>query len=268
MAIAYPYLPEGRAFKFVPDGDPFLEEAKRARSELAGDPIWPNGAVLVRDGKVIARAGNGYNRGSHLIHICPRIVHDCPSGQGYELCDLHDSPGHAEWMVVKVAQQEGIETQGADLYMYGHWWCCKPCWDAMIAAGIRDVYLLEGADQEFTREKVHAPYLIPQIKKACLLGGDVEKVFPVAFEACQEINCDLSKEMDEESEVVMVHADHEEERQCFFSAAETGKPIILLSSEGTDISQETLDHPSVVYHLIYKSDTPLKTRIKNILIQL
>ncbi len=266
MAIVYPYLPEGRAFKFVPDGHPFLEQAKQARTELAGDPIWPNGAVLVKDGAVVAKAGNGFNRGAHLIHICSRIVEDCPSGQGDELCSLHDSDGHAERMVIKKAQEEGVDPAGADVYMYGHWWCCKPCWDAMVAAGIRDVYLLNGAHEEFTREKVHAPYLVPQIKKISLLGNDLEHICDSVSCACKEIGCALSLEAGEEDDVVIVHFG--EEGVAMFSHVKSlGKPVVLFSLEGTEVPEEILKDSLLAYHFVYRPDARLQKKIKNILIQ-
>lgn len=38
-----------------------------------------------------------------------------------------------------------------DLYLWGHWWFCEPCWNAMIEAGIRDVYLLENSEVLFNK---------------------------------------------------------------------------------------------------------------------
>jgi len=155
----YTYLPEGRSFRFVSESDPFMQAAALARAECAGDSTYPVGAVLVRDEKVLARAGNGFNRGPGEKHICPRIVMNCPSGTGYDLCHLHDAPGHAEPMLMAAAKEQGIETAGADVYLYGHWWCCEPCWKAMIDSGVRDVYLLEQAHEVFSRERVYAQTL-------------------------------------------------------------------------------------------------------------
>lgn len=157
--INYPYLPPGREFKFLPSSDPYMIAAAEARRVCAGDSLFPVGVVLVRDGEILARAGNGFNRGSSKKHICPRVVLDCPSGTGYDLCTLHDSIGHAEPMLMQVAREQGIDTIGADVYMFGHWWCCEPCWKAMIDAGIRDVYLLENAHEQFSRERVFAETL-------------------------------------------------------------------------------------------------------------
>jgi hypothetical protein len=38
-----------------------------------------------------------------------------------------------------------------DLYLWGHWWCCKLCWDKMIEVGIKNVYLMEGVDKLFKK---------------------------------------------------------------------------------------------------------------------
>ncbi len=149
MSVEYPYLPEGRAFQFVDEEHEHMQAAKLAQEECAGDPIHPVGVVLVKDGQVVARAGNGFNRGPGQVHVCPRIVQECPSGTGYELCDLHNNPGHAEPMAVAAAKEAGIDLQGADAYMYGHWWCCEPCWKSMIDAGVENVYLPHDAHKKF-----------------------------------------------------------------------------------------------------------------------
>ncbi len=156
----YPYLPPGRTFRFVPHDHPHMCAAAQARQECAGDPLFPVGIVLVRDGAVVARAGNGFNRGPGEAHLCPRILQNCKSGEGYDLCSLHDAAGHAEPMLVKAAQKVGIPTEGADAYMYGHWWACEPCWQALIDAGIRDLYLAEDAHVRFSREAVYAETLV------------------------------------------------------------------------------------------------------------
>ena len=170
--------------RFVPADDEYMREAKRAREECSGDPLYPVGCVLVRDGRVLVRAGNGYNRGTRGIHICPRIVLECPSGTGYELCDLHDSPGHAEPMLIAVAKEQGIDTQDADVYLYGHWWCCEPCWNVMIEAGVRDVYLLENAHVEFDRDRVYAQTLQSSVKTVYLTD-------PSFSEVCTEMRCQI-----------------------------------------------------------------------------
>ena len=294
--VNYPYLPEDRTFFFVSADHPHMQAAQQARAEDAGDPIWPNGAVLVRDGEVVARAGNGYNRGSHLIHICPRIVHNCPSGEGYDLCGLHNNPGHAEQMVIDVAREAGIETEGADLYMYGHWWCCKPCWDKMIEAGIANVYLPEGADELFTREKVHAPYLEPTVKNAYLSCGDCEAqrdILEAMKEVCQEIDCEarFSHECDIPNldnqthhrerfdSLATIVVDHDvvavevsflshEVLSELLAAHHHGVQIILLSQKKRKVARFFDHNPAVVYHIEYEDVGQARQMFKNVMIQL
>ncbi|MBI2472965.1 hypothetical protein HYV70_00210 [Candidatus Uhrbacteria bacterium] len=168
--IDYPYMPPDRHLKYVPVDHPFMIEASRAREECAGDSLYPVGIVLVKEEKVIARAGNGFNKGPGEIHVCPRVVLDVPSGTGYDLCTLHDAPGHAERMVLEQAARLGVNPEGADAYMYGHWWACEPCWTALLKAGIRDLYVTDDAHERFSRERVYEETLSPSIKTVSLEG--------------------------------------------------------------------------------------------------
>ena len=172
-SIQYPYMPDGRSLKYVPASHPFMIEAAQAREECAGDPSYPVGIVMVKNGHVVARAGNGFNRGKQ-VHVCPRVVQECPTGTGYDLCDLHDSPGHSERMVLEECRRFGIDPAGSDLYMYGHWWACEPCWQALIDAGVRDVYVTDDAHERFARDNVYAQTLSPSIKTVSLEGFDGE----------------------------------------------------------------------------------------------
>lgn len=158
MNIVYPYLPEGRIIKHVPVTDKFMIEAQRAQKELSTEKNYSTGAVVVLDSKIIGRAGNQAAiknkklQEFHRTKLCLRKLFRIPSGQKYWVC-----PGcakhkhHAEWGAVRDAVRSNGNIAGADLYLYGHWWCCKPCWEAMIKTGIRDVYLVEGAFELFER---------------------------------------------------------------------------------------------------------------------
>lgn len=135
--IQYPYLPEGKAIKYVGLDNEFMKAA-RDNLDHRGCVKHPTSAVVVKDGKII---GQGTNAGKH-VEICPRW--GSPTGTNYGPCkDVCEQEGHAEVTSIGEAVNNGYDTVGADLYLYGHWWCCKPCWDAMIEAGIKDVYLLE-----------------------------------------------------------------------------------------------------------------------------
>lgn len=158
MQNNYPYLPEGRKFIYVPITDPFMAETKKVTLELSTDQQHPTGAVIVKDGKIL---GFGANQSAlknpklmqfHKNVFCVRRFLKIPTGQKYWICPgCASSKLHSEPRAIKMAQKKHGDITGADLYHWGHWWCCKPCWDSMIAAGIRDVYLVEGAKEQFKR---------------------------------------------------------------------------------------------------------------------
>ncbi len=154
----YPYLPEGKEIKYVAADNPYMLEAKHVCRELSTESVHPTGAVIVKDGKIIGRGANqaaiknSAAQRFHKNYLCIRRLFKIPSGRMYWLC-----PGcaqfrhHAEVRAVKNAKSNHAPMGGADLYMYGHWWCCKPCWDKMLAEGINNVCLVEGATELFSR---------------------------------------------------------------------------------------------------------------------
>jgi len=301
--IEYPYLPEGRTLKYVAHDHPMMVEACKARETLSGDPVYPIGAVLVKDGEVLVSVGNGYNLGAHQVHICPRVVQECPSGTGYDLCTLHDDPGHAEQMAVNVAQEQGIDAQGADLYMYGHWWACEPCWSKLINAGVRDVYVTVDAHERFDRKVVHKAVCTPSIKSVYIAGAisnlseeglsDSIELYKKLDQAVREMGLEcfvphLHSEIEksEEQDVKDVFDVGESEiakRDAFIAevsnpshgvgmelmnAYKLGKPIILLSKKGSDVGRFVKSIPTVVYHAEYENHDEACKFLRNILKQL
>lgn len=162
MEIKYPYLPEGRSIEYVPADNIFMAEAMRIRNAESTDGQHPTGAVVVKNGKIIGKVANqaGFKH-QRLIDLhakgwCVRRKLNVKSGTKYWLCPgCATHSDHAEsGAVCDAIKNVGAEaTRGADLYLYGHWWCCKPCWDAMIKAGIEHVYLLDGAYELFNSRK-------------------------------------------------------------------------------------------------------------------
>jgi len=148
--IEYPYLPEDKELFFVGIDNQWMQAARKMADEHTGCSMWPTGAVVVKDNKVI---GQGANSGE-FQPVCPRIEQDCKTGEGYHFCqELCKQDGHSEITSTKDAIAKANDTNGADLYLFGHWWCCKPCWNQMIECGIENVYLLKDAHKIFTREK-------------------------------------------------------------------------------------------------------------------
>lgn len=287
MSIDYPYLPEGKEFLFVSEDNVFLQEAKKAQEELASDSLFPVGAVMVKDGKVIARGGNGFSKGGKRRHICPRVVAECASGEGYDLCSLHDAEGHAERMALNDAKERNVDVFGADMYLYGHWWACESCWTAMIEAGIERVYLLQNADQTFSRDVVYAKTLQPSVK-TIYIAGALTALPEEIVESHRQFYVDLGKACSEigvEAYIPHIQTDPIEnpatpkviyEKGAVLSASHdvlmadvtypslgTGceiafasvanKPIVLLSHNSANVTKFLLGNPHVVFHIRYET---------------
>jgi deoxycytidylate deaminase len=149
IKITYPYLPEGRTFIYVPIDNPFMKKAEEYAMSHSLDKNMPNSSIIVKDSKIIGCGANGSDY--HIHHTCQRVRLNIPTGQGYELCEGCHPKNHGESKALADAKKNGFETQDADVYMWGHWWCCKPCWDAMIGGGIKDVYLLDRSVELFKK---------------------------------------------------------------------------------------------------------------------
>lgn len=148
--IEYPYIPEGRTIKYVPGTHPCMVVAREMAQRHSLDKVMPGGAIVVKGGRILGKGANGSDY--HEKRGCERVRRRCPTGQGYELCEGCHPKNHSEPKAIKDARDRSHNTQGADLYLWGHWWCCKPCWDAMIEAGINDVYLMEGSEVLFNKD--------------------------------------------------------------------------------------------------------------------
>jgi deoxycytidylate deaminase len=147
-------LPYGEVFQngsltlfFTSEDNPFLQAAMQNAKNLSLDKNKPNGTVLVKDGVVIGNGANGSDY--HNTHECERVRLKIPTGQGYELCEGCHPKNHGEPKALKNASDNGQDPKGADVYLWGHWWCCKDCCEAMVRAGVVKVVLLEGAKDKF-----------------------------------------------------------------------------------------------------------------------
>lgn len=148
--ITYPYIPEGRTIEYVPSSNPFMRAAREMALTRSNDNSVKTGVVIVKNGEIIGRGANFSEY--HSTFTCVRVEKGCKSGEGYDLCAGCAPTNHAEPQAVKNAQAAGHDTTGADAYLWGHWWCCKDCWDAMISGGIEHYYLLEGSEVYFNKQ--------------------------------------------------------------------------------------------------------------------
>lgn len=152
-------MPEGRTILYVPSSNYFMQEAHEYALAHSLDHALKTGSLVVKDGIVIGKAANGSDY--HLTHECERVKRGIPTGQGYELCEGCHPKNHSEPKAIFAAQAAGHDTNGADVYLWGHWWTCEGCWNAIINGGIRNLYLMEGSERLFDKnssEYIHGKY--------------------------------------------------------------------------------------------------------------
>jgi deoxycytidylate deaminase len=106
--------------------------------------------ALVKNDTVLvtANAGDEWHQRSGS---CERVRLQLPAGVGYDQCPGCHPNNHSEKVAVRKAQEKGIDLSGASAYLYGHWWYCASCLQALIDAGVTSFYMLDNADILFDR---------------------------------------------------------------------------------------------------------------------
>ncbi len=104
-------------------------------------PTWPFGAVLVKDGEVLARAVN----------------------QVDELCD---PSAHAEMQALRSAAKALGSTDLSGSVMYASGYPCSMCYTAMLLAGVKTVYYAysneDGEPYDLSAERGYAELAKPE----------------------------------------------------------------------------------------------------------
>jgi len=156
--IKYPYLPKERTILYVPENNKYILAAKEFALKHSLDRQVSTGTVIVgEDGEILVSAANQTPIKNKFLldthkNWCIRKLFTIPSGQKYWLCPgCASHKNHGEYQAVMALQKkfpQKINTN-LDLYLWGHWWCCKSCWDKMIKIGINKVFLLKGSEVLF-----------------------------------------------------------------------------------------------------------------------
>jgi deoxycytidylate deaminase len=149
--IKYPYLPDEGSFEYVSEDNLFMQAAKE-QARKSNDQQQPAGSVVV-DGGIIVDGDSNKNPLSKNWAIklhkkyCIRHILHIPSGQKYWMClGCASNSTHSESRLVEKIQKSQIKLNNPELYLWGHWWCCEPCWNKMLQIGIKKVYLLEKSE--------------------------------------------------------------------------------------------------------------------------
>lgn len=158
MNVKLPYVPD-ILIEYVPESDPFMRAAKEYARLNATDRQMPTGSVIVKNGEILGRGANQITLKNpffariHKDYFCVRRLLHIPSGQKYWLCPgCASSKQHSEARAARDVIKGGRDATGSDLYLWGHWWACKPCCDAVIAVGVKRIFLLEDSARLFNRD--------------------------------------------------------------------------------------------------------------------
>lgn len=108
------------------------------------------GAIIVNDmSQVLATGYNGSPCGMGNCvdnpELCYRSKHNIPSGQDLHLCRAN----HSEVNAIMSALKTGENLKGATMYVTTH--PCSNCAKMIIQAGIKEVYYIEGYEDEFSK---------------------------------------------------------------------------------------------------------------------
>lgn len=274
--IQYPYLPAGREYKYVSAENEFMAVAKK-NMESQGCRKHATSAVAVKDGKIVASGSNA----AVFVTICPRVYKGYGTGEGYRYCsDYCGQNGHAEVMLVRDAQSRGVDLTGADVYLYGHWWACQKCWDHLIAAGIRDLYVADGSQITFN-DKARNPGEHEAVDLKLYVSGPLTHANDESLKAFYEGIAKVAESFGFETHVPHLHTDptntditaehvyafdssHVKESDvvvCYVGEPSLGVGmeiemaqkykalVVLLSEKGTKVSRLVLGSPAVVDHI-------------------
>jgi tRNA(Arg) A34 adenosine deaminase TadA len=127
-----------------------LDSIRLAMENVRERKTWPFGAVLVRNGQVLARAVN-------------------------EVEALCDPSAHAEMQAVRAASraQNSTDLSGSTVYASGY--PCPMCLTAMYLAGVKSVYYAysneDGAPYDLSAERGYAEIARPVEQREMKLAG-------------------------------------------------------------------------------------------------
>jgi dCMP deaminase len=127
-----------------------LDSIRLAMENVRERKTWPFGAVLVRNGQVLARAVN-------------------------EVEALCDPSAHAEMQAVRAASraQNSTDLSGSTVYASGY--PCPMCLTAMYLAGVKSVYYAysneDGAPYDLSAERGYAEIARPIEQREMKLAG-------------------------------------------------------------------------------------------------
>lgn len=156
----YPFYRQDCTIKQVPVTNEYMKMAKLLSEKKSKTPHKPNACVIVsEEGLLISTGANGsdaHKNGCARKKVELEQGHDFPHGKGYNLCLGCTPSHHGETTAVRNAltsySVQELKDMNCVAYLYGHFYVCSDCWDALVTIGIDTVYVVENADIIFNKE--------------------------------------------------------------------------------------------------------------------
>jgi deoxycytidylate deaminase len=124
--------------------------AVRYAYDNSQDLLMPTAAIIVQNDKPIAFGANGSD--FHQLHGCARQVAGSSTGEDYDLCEGCHPKNHSESRAIRTAQTAHSEIKNAELYLWGHFGCCRSCWEVISEAEIAKVLILDNSEMLFNKK--------------------------------------------------------------------------------------------------------------------
>ncbi len=157
-------------YLFASENNKFMKLAKLSAIKYSLTPNYPIGIIIVsEDGEIISESGNGngyhekfFNSEGHIKGCKRKFLKSKKEKEGksvdteefdYDLCLGCHTDYHAEARAIRECKDKN-KLSGASVYMYGHYWCCRSCWNKMKDVDIKQVFLLENCEKFKNKENI------------------------------------------------------------------------------------------------------------------
>lgn len=147
--MSYPFKDFEHLISYVSEDNSYMRLAKQCALKSSLDAHMKVGCVIVKANRFVSEAANGSI--FHTINGCVRKELGLQTGEGYDLCEGCHPRNHAEQKAISLALSKGMNLEGAELFLWGHYGICESCWGVMLKNGIRKAYLVRDCFDKFPR---------------------------------------------------------------------------------------------------------------------
>ncbi len=226
--------PEGYGYEVVPEDHPHMVAAKRFSEQATACKNQVGVAIVKND--IVLGGGAITADGGWQGLFCGRVAAGSKSGQGYEFCPGCDGKHGEPQAIADAHANNHTDLTGAVAYMWGHYWCCSNCWQAMLDAGVTKVYVIPEAEARFSRPPLRqAPERARAVPFAVLTSGKVpEGRLEAVKRGLEGAGITVDNEHQNPNGVIIVLSDNGAR------VAKATKPELNIDADATDHFYKTL----------------------------